>query len=60
MFGSLWGNLVIQGGLSVRRMEKRGIAICLLSQTLRVELPDMKINLFQMVLNHNERAWKQV
>lgn len=60
MFGSLWGNLVIQGGLSVRRMEKRGIAICLLSQTLRVELPDMKINLFQMVLNQNERAWKQV
>lgn len=47
---------MIQGGLSVRRMEKRGIAICLLSQTLRVELPDMKINLFQMVLNHNERA----
>lgn len=60
MSGSLWGNLVIQGGLSVRRMEKRGIAICLLSQTLRVELPDMKINLFQMVLNQNERAWKQV
>lgn len=60
MFGSLWGNLVIQGGLSVRRMEKREIAICLLSQTLRVELPDMKINLFQMVLNQNERAWKQV